>query len=260
MLYFLPLPILDDERGVDRQSLYQELFDVLVELFPSPTLAIGCRKNEREALAMSSFPSSITHTTKCTTVVDLLDLFHAAASCASLNEYFGCYYSSSCRFLGTDATENWNIPEFYGYSKPHFDAGSAWTYVPRPSSRRIEELAIGGADIQRIATFDELLDSESFVCTTRGSGSAVFDGGFWYILSYHLSFPTPNDLAENICAKIATYEKKSNTTTALSAASKKADEAAAQLLAELDMEDETTTTNNKKETGKTKKKTGKGKG
>ena len=115
VLYFLPLPILDDERGVDRQSLYQELFDVLVELFPSPTLAIGCRKNEREALAMSSFPSSITHTTKCTTVVDLLDLFHAAASCASLNEYFGCYYSSSCRFLGTDATENWNIPEFYGY-------------------------------------------------------------------------------------------------------------------------------------------------
>ena len=211
--------------------------------------------------------SAITHTTKSTTVVELLDLFHSSASRADLNSYFGCYHSPSCRFLGTDATENWNIPEFYGYSKPHFDAGKAWTYVPRPSSRRIEELVIGGADsssaasIQRIATFDELLDSESFVCTARGSGSAVFDGGFWYLLSYHLSFPTPNDLAPNICAKIATYEKNSNTSSALTAATKKADDAAAQLLAELEIEDETTTTNNKKESGKSKKKaTGKGKG
>ena len=206
---------------------------------------------------MSSFPTSITKTTKCSSVVELLDLFRA-----DLNGYFGCYYSSSCRFLGTDATENWDITEFYRYSKPHFDAGSAWTYIPRPSSRKIEEVNVGGGgggggDIQRIATFDELLDSESFVCTTRGSGSAVYEGGFWYILSYHLSFPTPNDMAEDICGKIATFEKKSTTNTALKAAAKKADEAAAQLLAELDMEEET---NNKKETGKTKKKTGKGKG
>jgi hypothetical protein len=180
--------------------------------------------------------------TRYKSVVELLNHFHSAASDANLAKYFGCFYSSSSRFLGTDASENWTAEEFYNYSKPHFDAGKAWTYTPRASTRKIEELEVGGGGTllpTKIATFDELLDSESFVATTRGTGTAVFDAELqcWFLLSYHLSFPTPNDLAGRICSIIALSERKERASTTDAANQAKAEEAAAQLLAELELED-----------------------
>jgi SnoaL-like domain len=177
--------------------------------------------------------AALLRTGTATTVAMLLDTFHRAAANADLNTYMGCFYSQEARFLGTDAQEDWLITEFYVYSKPHFDAGKAWTYTPRASSRKITELVCGGS-VPRIAAFDELLDSESFVCTTRGTGTAIFDGSHWFLLSYHLSFPTPNDIAEDICKRIVVFEKK----TATIAAAAKADAAAAALLAELELEEE----------------------
>jgi hypothetical protein len=177
--------------------------------------------------------AALLRTGTATTVAMLLDTFHRAAANADLNTYMGCFFSPESRFLGTDSLENWLITEFYGYSKPHFDAGKAWTYTPRAASRKITELVCGGS-VPRIAAFDELLDSESFVCTTRGTGTAIFDGSHWFLLSYHLSFPTPNDIAEDICKRIVVFEKK----TATYAAAAKADAAAAALLAELELEEE----------------------
>jgi SnoaL-like domain len=186
---------------------------------------------------MSEF--SYLRTARHSSVESLLDAFHAAAAEASIDNYFGCFYGSNSRFLGTDASENWSAVEFYQYSKPHFDRGSGWTYVPRTGSRKIEELCTSplaaSSGVTKIATFDELLDSQSFIATSRGSGTAVYDTELssWFIQSYHLSFPTPNDIANEICSKIAAYEKKENA----AALTRKADAAAAELLAELELED-----------------------
>ena len=186
---------------------------------------------------MAAFSPAVCHTATATTVGELLDSFHLAAACADIGRYFGAFYSAESRFIGTDAAENWTVAEFYAYSKPHFDAGKAWTYTPRPASRKVTELKCGGgggdASVSRIATFDELLDSEAFVATTRGTGTAVFDGKYWFLLAFHLSFPTPNDIAEQVLNKIVVHEKK---VAAMSAAAK-ADEAAAALLAELELEE-----------------------
>ena len=174
-------------------------------------------------------------TARCETVPDLLDQFHRAAAEADLAKYFGTFHTLSSRFLGTDASENWTVEEFYDYSKPHFRAGKAWTYVPRPSSRTIQE----HDDRGMIVTFDELLDSASFVATTRGTGLAVFDPvlRYWFIAQYHLSFPTPNHLATRICNVIALSEKSERMGGTDAEKIAKAEEAAAQLLAELELEE-----------------------
>ena len=183
-------------------------------------------------------------------LVDLLDSFHSAAAKANIATYFGCFHSITSRFLGTDAAENWTVPEFYAYSKPHFDAGSAWTYVPRSASRKFEQIDLpDGTPV--FATFDELLDVKSFGATARGTGTAIFDvsSKFWFLVSYHLSFPTPNELAHEICKKISIFEKKSE----MNSLNVAADAAAAELLAELEIEEKSDTSSK----SKTKKKNGK---
>ena len=101
------------------------------------------------------------------------------------------------------------------------------------------------------ATFDELLDVKSFGATARGTGTAIFDvtSKFWFLVSYHLSFPTPNELAHEICKKISIFEKKSE----MNSLNVAADAAAAELLAELEIEEKSDTSNK----SKTKKKNGK---
>ena len=205
---------------------------------------------------MSSF---VTGSARHSTVEELLDSFHLAASKPNLLEYFGCFYNSSSRFLGTDASENWTAEEFYNYAKPHFDTGKGWTYVPRNNCRKIDVVnlpAFTGNDnsdisnLNQIAVFDELLDSESFSATSRGSGTLIFDTQLscWFILQYHLTFPIPNELAGDMCGKIAVFEKNAiNKSAAL-----KADENAAALIAELEIEGSEITNNKKKKGGKTK--------
>lgn len=161
-------------------------------------------------------------------IINVLDHFHSSAANAKLKEYFGCFDSPRSRFLGTDATENWSALEFWNYSKPHFDKGSAWTYIPRSKTRKIEQIDdFEGTPV--FATFDELLDSSSFGATSRGTGTVIYDATLkcWFIVSYHLSFPTPNELAKDICKKILLFEKKS--------LSNDADAVAAELLAEYEI-------------------------
>jgi SnoaL-like domain len=165
------------------------------------------------------------------TQVGLLDHFHISASKSNLIEYFGCFNSPSSRFLGTDANENWSAIEFYDYAKPHFDAGAGWTYVPRTDSRKFEQICSDDGTCL-FATFDELLDVKAFGAPARGTGSMIFDGSskYWYLVSYHLSFPTPNELAHEICNKIAVFESKQK----IKQSSDMADVVAAELLAEFE--------------------------
>ncbi|KDO34364.1 hypothetical protein SPRG_01500 [Saprolegnia parasitica CBS 223.65] len=151
------------------------------------------------------------------TVDALLDAFHEAAKVGDLKGYFGCYHKDG-RFLGTDASENWHVNDFYDFAKPHFAQGSGWEYRPIAGSRKITYQP--SADVPTFCVFDELLVSADFLATSRGSGTLVFANGAWLVLQYHLTFPIPNDLAKDMTAKIATFELRAKDVAAADAAAK----------------------------------------
>ncbi|OQR86257.1 hypothetical protein ACHHYP_10795 [Achlya hypogyna] len=151
----------------------------------------------------------------------LLDAFHTAATNGDLKGYFGCYHKDG-RFLGTDATENWHVNEFFDFAKPHFATGSGWEYRPIAGSRKVTYLPSEIAPAYCV--FDELLESADFLATSRGSGTLVLTNGAWHVLQYHLTFPIPNDLAKAMTAKIAQFELKTKDVAAADAAAKLIDE------------------------------------
>lgn len=163
----------------------------------------------------------------CSNPTELLDKFHKAAETGNLRQYFGSFHPEG-RFLGTDASENWHVNDFYDFSKVYFLRGSAWTYIPIASTRKFTYFPSEESPI--LCTFDELLESESFLATSRGSGTLVFDSvkGGWLIAQYHLSFPIPNDLAKDMTLKISLFEK--------AAKEQSAEEAARKLIEEWDNE------------------------
>jgi len=171
---------------------------------------------------------SILGSSRHSTVDQLLEAFHSAASNADLTKYFACFDKGG-RFLGTDATENWDAIGFYNFCKPYFAKGSGWTYVPIVGSRKVTYFThVDGTP--NFCTFDENLFNDSFG-TCRGSGSLIFNQatGSWLVAAYHLSFPVPNDIAGEVTATLKAADPALK--------SKLADQAAAQLLAELERED-----------------------
>jgi hypothetical protein len=152
---------------------------------------------------MDEIPTSIFGSGSYDRIEDLLDNFHMAAATANLLVYFGCFHPEG-RFLGTDSVENWHVSDFYNFSKPYFDRGSAWVFRPIHNTRKISYFPSEENPV--FAIFDELLESESFLATSRGSGTLVYNSGKWLIAQYHLSFPIPNDLAKDMTKKIATFE------------------------------------------------------
>ena len=122
-----------------------------------------------------------------------LDNLHDAASKADSDRYFALYASNAI-FLGTDATERWTRDEFMAYAKPYFDQGRGWTYV-------MIERHIYIADDGATAWFDERLDNAS-LGETRGSGVLVKADGDWQVTQYNLTIPIPNELAEEVVARI----------------------------------------------------------
>lgn len=130
-------------------------------------------------------------------VNEVLDDFHDAAAKADEARYFG-HMDPLFVFLGTDATERWTLEEFRTFAHPYFAKGKAWTY--RPNHRSVTVTATGSPDIQ-VAWFDEMLDNEH-LGVTRGSGVLRKIGGVWRLTQYNLSLPVPNDLADEVVAKI----------------------------------------------------------
>ena len=123
----------------------------------------------------------------------VLDALHEAASEADFDRYFGLYAAEAV-FLGTDATERWTREEFMDYARPHFDAGTGWTY--RMLERHVS-IAPGG----RTAWFDERLDNDG-LGETRGSGVLVMEDGSWKIAQYNLTIPIPNEVAGDVVRTI----------------------------------------------------------
>ena len=144
-------------------------------------LASGCQ---------TTAPSSIDQT---------LDRFHAAASRADEQAYFDCFAPEGV-FIGTDATERWDIPAFRAFAHPYFSKGKGWTYT---STQRHIEMAPS----DDVAWFDEMLQNEK-LGTCRGSGVLRLIRGDWKITQYNLSIPIPNSLATNVVEMIRAERPK----------------------------------------------------
>lgn len=113
-----------------------------------------------------------------------INLWHQAAAEAKFDAYFS-HFTSDAIFIGTDATENWNVASFKEYSKPFFDRGRAWSFK---SVNRNVFISEDG----NFAWFDELLDTRNMkIC--RGSGVLRKVDDKWKIAHYVLSMTIPND-------------------------------------------------------------------
>ncbi len=129
----------------------------------------------------------------------VLDDFHAAASAADEERYFG-HLAAGAVFLGTDATERWTKEQFRAYAHPHFARGQGWTY--RASERHVTLAADG-----ETAWFDERLDNAKYG-ECRGTGVLQRHGGVWKIEQYNLTIPVPNALAGDLVEKIREHEER----------------------------------------------------
>ena len=124
--------------------------------------------------------------------------WHQAASEANFKTYTDLMTEDAI-FIGTDPTENWQGEEFLEFAKPYFDRGKAWSF------EALERNIFFGDD-QKMAWFDELLDTQMGIC--RGSGVLVIVDGQWKIKHYVLSITIPNENVGEIKALKKEFEKE----------------------------------------------------
>ncbi len=122
-------------------------------------------------------------------VAHVLDDWHDAAARADEERYFG-HFAPGGVFLGTDATERWELDAFRAYAHPHFAKGKAWSF--RAHDRHI-------ALHDGVAYFDEALSTPN-LGPARGSGVLLHDKGQWKIAQYNLSVPIPNERFKEVKA------------------------------------------------------------
>lgn len=132
-------------------------------------------------------------------IAAVLDQLHLAAAKADGATYFALYTPDAV-FLGTDVTERWTIPAFRAYAQPYFDKGKGWTYAARE-----RQVTLAPVDCRCVAWFDEVLDSKSYG-TARGTGTLVLTPEGWRVSQYALTFPIPNDVADEVIARIKAFE------------------------------------------------------
>jgi len=143
-------------------------------IFVLSSFFLGCTFNKESRVP--------TKKTIETIINQFLDEWHAAASNADYEAYFGKMDSISV-FIGTDATENWSKKQFEKFSKPYFDQGKAWSFSAIDRNIYVNEAG-------NFLWFDELLDT--WMGTCRGSGVLEKKQGQWKIKHYVLSIEIPN--------------------------------------------------------------------
>ena len=115
-------------------------------------------------------------------VAAVLDDFHDAAAKADEARYFG-HFAPDGVFVGTDATERWDVAAFRTYAHPYFAKGKAWSFH---GVRR--HVTVRGD----MAWFEEDLETPN-LGPARGSGVMRLEDGRWLIEQYVLSITVPND-------------------------------------------------------------------
>ena len=91
-------------------------------------------------------------------------------------ERYFAHFAPHAVFLGTDATERWDVEEFRRYAHPYFAKGKAWSF------RAVERHVTFSPD-GSVAWFDEKLDTPN-LGPSRGSGVLVKISGRWKIAHY----------------------------------------------------------------------------
>ncbi|MHA7055657.1 nuclear transport factor 2 family protein [Aquimarina sp. M1] len=126
----------------------------------------------------------------------VLEQWHKAAADASFEPYFGLMTKDAI-FIGTDATENWNLQDFKAFSKPYFDKGKAWSFSTLKRN-------IFTQPNTNLAWFDELLDTQMGIC--RGSGVLEKTEEGWKVKHYVLSIAIPNENVKEITKLKETFD------------------------------------------------------
>lgn len=117
----------------------------------------------------------------------VLTAWHYASETANSAAFFGAMTEDGV-YLGTDASERWLRDELKEWAAFAFERDTAWAFTP--SKRKIYL-----SDNQRIAWFEEMLDTQMGTC--RGSGVLAKVGGVWKIKHYDLAIMVPNDLVKD---------------------------------------------------------------
>ncbi|HEY1693855.1 MAG TPA: nuclear transport factor 2 family protein [Polyangiaceae bacterium] len=147
----------------------------------------GCASPRPPTAAATPFDAA----TATRDVARELDDFHDAAAHADEPRYLG-HFAAHAVFLGTDATERWDLASFTAYVHPHFAHGEGWTY--RPLRRAVSFDPAG-----TVAWFDEDLRGQR-LGPSRGSGVLVREGGRWRIAQYDLALTIPNERFDEVHA------------------------------------------------------------
>ena len=126
-------------------------------------------------------------------VVAVLDDFHDAAASSDEARYFA-HFTDDGVFLGTDATERWDVTAFRAYAHPHFEAGRGWVMH---ATRR--DVVVRGD----VAWFDEDLETRN-LGPARGSGVLERGAdGAWRVAQYNLTITIPNERFAEVRALLA---------------------------------------------------------
>jgi hypothetical protein len=120
-----------------------------------------------------------------------LDDFHDAAAHADETRLFG-HFAQGGVFLGTDATERWDVPAFRAYAHPRFAEGKGWVFHVE---RRAVRLSADG----KTAWFDEDLRGDA-LGPARGSGVLLRSRGRYLIAQYNLALTVPNERFSSVRA------------------------------------------------------------
>lgn len=150
-------------------------------------LGQSCQRPHEEAHTLS-LSDAATEDDQKLLIGAMIDSFHADAGQADFEAYFA-HMTDDAIFIGTDATEHWDMASFKRFSKPYFDKGKAWNFT---SIERHIYLSPQG----NLAWFDELLNTQMKIC--RGSGVAVWQNNRWKISHYTLSMTVPNALSDTV--------------------------------------------------------------
>lgn len=157
---------------------------VIVCLFVLVSAVVPVHASEREAVA------------------GVLESYHRAASEADAKTYLGLMADNSV-FIGTDATERWPKQAFAEFVNPRFQKGQGWTYTP---IERNVDISPDG----KSAWFDELLEHDRFgLC--RSTGVLIKTDSGWKIAQYQLTFPVPNDVADDVLSRIKAFHEQAKT-------------------------------------------------
>jgi len=125
-----------------------------------------------------------------------LDDLHQAAAAADEERYFA-HFAPDAVFLGTDATERWDVASFRAYAHPHFARGKAWSF------RAVQRwIAVRGD----LAWFEENLETPN-LGPARGSGVLVRRDDRWLIEQYVLSITVPNDRFREVRELLASPQR-----------------------------------------------------